>query len=154
MKINKYLFIIMLIVILCILYYCFFHKTIENLESEEESTEESTEITERQSALQKIIDEFSGTIRQQIKDMIFSKTSESKKEIDDALQKNEELRNVVDSENTSDVELRQRIRNLINTIEKDIQSVEATADFNVKRGISVEIEEQDKIRSIVNKYIT
>ena len=150
MKINKYLFIIMLIVILCILYYCFFHKTIENLESEEESTE----ITERQSALQKIIDEFSGTIRQQIKDMIFSKTSESKKEIDDALQKNEELRNVVDSENTSDVELRQRIRNLINTIEKDIQSVEATADFNVKRGISVEIEEQDKIRSIVNKYIT
>ena len=150
MKINKYLFIIILIVILCILYYCFYNKTIENLESEEESTE----ITERQSALQKIIDEFSGTVRQQIKDMIFSKTSESKKEIDDALQKNEELRNVVDSENTSDVELRQRIRNLINTIEKDIQSAEATADFNVKRGISVEIEEQDKIRSIVNKYIT
>ena len=89
-----------------------------------------------------------------MKDMIFSKTSESKKEIDDALQKNEELRNVVDSENTSDVELRQKIRNLINTIEKDIQSVEATADFNVKRGISVEIEEQDKIRSIVNKYIS
>ena len=150
MKINKYLFIIILIVILCILYYCFYNKTIENLESEEESTE----ITERQSALQKIIDEFSGTIRQQIKDMIFSKTNESKKEINDALQKNEELRNVVDSENTSDVELRQKIRNLINTIEKDIQSVEATADFNVKRGISVEIEEQDKIRSIVNKYIT
>ena len=150
MKINKYLFIIILIVILCILYFCFFHKTIENLESEEESTE----ITEKQSALQKIIDEFSGTVRQQMKDMIFSKTNESKKEIDDALQKNEELRNVVDSENTSDVELRQRIRNLINTIEKDIQSVEATADFNVKRGISVEIEEQDKIRSIVNKYIT
>ena len=150
MKINKYLFIIILIVILCILYYCFFHKTIENLESEEESTE----ISQKQSALQKIIDEFSGTIRQQIKDMIFSKTSESKKEIDDALQKNEELRNVVDSENTSDVELRQKIRNLINTIEKDIQSVEATADFNVKRGISVEIEEQDKIRSIVNKYIS
>ena len=150
MKINKYLFIIILIVILCILYFCFFHKIIENLESEEESTE----ITERQSALQKIIDEFSGTVRQQMKDMIFSKTNESKKEIDDALQKNEELRNVVDSENTSDVEFRQRIRNLINTIEKDIQSAEATADFNVKRGISVEIEEQDKIRSIVNKYIT
>ena len=150
MKINKYLFIIILIVILCILYYCFFHKTIENLESEEESTE----ITERQSALQKIIDEFSGTIRQQIKDMIFSKTNESKKEIDDALQKNEELRNVVDNENTSDVELRQKIRNLINSIEKDIQSVEATADFNVKRGISIEIDEEDKIRSIVNKYIT
>ena len=150
MKINKYLFIIILIVILCILYFCFFHKTIENLESEEESTE----ITEKQSALQKIIDEFSGTVRQQIKDMIFSKTSESKKEIDDALQKNEELRNVVDSENTSDVEFRQRIRNLINTIEKDIQSAEATADFNVKRGISIEIDEEDKIRSIVNKYIT
>lgn len=150
MKINKYLFIIILIVILCILYYCFYNKTIENLESEEESTE----ISQEQSALQKIIDEFSGTIRQQIKDMIFSKTNESKKEINDALQKNEELRNVVDSENTSDVELRQKIRNLINTIEKDIQSVEATADFNVKRGISVEIEEQDKIRSIVNKYIT
>ena len=150
MKINKYLFIIILIVILCILYYCFYNKTIENLESEEESTE----ITERQSALQKIIDEFSGTVRQQIKDMIFSKTSESKKEIDDALQKNEELRNVVDSENTSDVEFRQRIRNLINTIEKDIQSAEATADFNVKRGISIEIDEEDKIRSIVNKYIT
>ncbi len=154
MKINKYLFIIILIVILCILYFCFFHKTIENLESEEESTEESREITERQSALQKIIDEFSGTVRQQIKDMIFSKTNESKKEIDDALQKNEELRNVVDNENTSDVELRQKIRNLINTIEKDIQSVEATADFNVKRGISIEIDEEDKIRSIVNKYIT
>jgi hypothetical protein len=150
MKINKYLFITCLIVILCILYYCFFHKTIENLESEEESTE----ISQKQSALQKIIDEFSGTVRQQIKDMIFSKTSESKKEIDDALQKNEELRNVVDSENTSDVELRQKIRNLINTIEKDIQSVETTADFNVKRGISVEIDEQDKIRSIVNKYIS
>jgi hypothetical protein len=119
-----------------------------------ESEEESTEISQKQSALQKIIDEFSGTVRQQIKDMIFSKTSESKKEIDDALQKNEELRNVVDSENTSDVELRQKIRNLINTIEKDIQSVEATADFNVKRGISVEIDEQDKIRSIVNKYIS
>ena len=150
MKINKYLFIIILIVILCILYYCFYNKTIENLESEEESTE----ITERQSALQKIIDEFSGTVRQQIKDMIFSKTNESKKEIDDALQKNEELRNVVDNENTSDVELRQKIRNLINSIEKDIQSVEATADFNVKRGISIEIDEEDKIRSIVNKYIT
>ena len=150
MKINKYLFIIILIVILCILYFCFFHKTIENLESEEESTE----ITEKQSALQKIIDEFSGTVRQQMKDMIFSKTNESKKEIDDALQKNEELRNVVDSENTSDVEFRQRIRNLINTIEKDIQSAEATADFNVKRGISIEIDEEDKIRSIVNKYIT
>ena len=154
MKINKYLFIIILIVILCILYFCFFHKTIENLESEEESTEESTEITERQSALQKIIDEFSGTVRQQMKDMIFSKTNESKKEIDDALQKNEELRNVVDNENTSDVELRQKIRNLINSLEKDIQSVEATADFNVKRGISIEIDEEDKIRSIVNKYIT
>ena len=150
MKINKYLFIIILIVILCILYYCFYNKTIENLESEEESTE----ITERQSALQKLIDEFSGTVRQQMKDMIFSKTNESKKEIDDALQKNEELRNVVDSENTSDENLRQKIRNLIDTIEKDIQSVEATADFNVKRGISIEIDEEDKIRSIVNKYIT
>jgi RNase adaptor protein for sRNA GlmZ degradation len=150
MKINKYLFIIILIVILCILYYCFYNKTIENLESEEESTE----ITERQSALQKLIDEFSGTVRQQMKDMIFSKTNESKKEINDALQKNEELRNVVDSENTSDENLRQKIRNLIDTIEKDIQSVEATADFNVKRGISIEIDEEDKIRSIVNKYIT
>ena len=135
-------------------YFCFFHKTIENLESEEESTEESTEITERQSALQKLIDEFSGTVRQQMKDMIFSKTNESKKEIDDALQKNEELRNVVDNENTSDENLRQKIRNLINSLEKDIQSVEATADFNVKRGISIEIDEEDKIRSIVNKYIT
>lgn len=150
MKINKYLFIIILIVILCVLYYCFLNKTVENLESEEESTE----ITQKQLNLQKIIDEFSGSLRQQMKDMIFSKTSESKKEIDDVLQKNEELRNVVDSENMSDDVLRQKIRNLINTIEKDIQSVEATADFNVKRGISIEINEQDKIRSIVNKYIT
>ena len=150
MKINKYLFIIILIVILCILYFCFFHKTIENLESEEETSE----IKQKQSALQKLIDEFSGSVRKQMKDMIFSKTSESKKEIDDALQKNEELRNVVDSENTSDENLRQKIRNLINSIEKDIQSVEATVDFNVKRGISIEIDEQDKIRSIVNKYIS
>jgi biopolymer transport protein ExbB/TolQ len=150
MKINKYLFLIILIVILCILYFCFFHKTIENLESEEETSE----LKQKQSALQKLIDEFSGSVRQQMKDMIFSKTNESKKEIDDALQKNEELRNVVDNENTSDENLRQKIRNLINSLEKDIQSVEATADFNVKRGISIEIDEEDKIRSIVNKYIT
>ena len=150
MKINKYLFIIILIVILCILYCCFSNKTIENLESEEESSE----ITQKQLNLQKIIDEFSGTLRKQIKDMIFSKTSESKKDIDDALQKNTELReNIEASEDMSDDELTQKIDNLISVIEKDIQAAESTADFNVRRGISVEIDEQDKIRSIVNKYL-
>ena len=150
MKINKYLFIIILIVILCILYYCFYNKTIENLESEQESAE----IAQKQSALQKIIDEFSGSVRQQIKDMIFSKTSESKKDIDDALQKNTDLReNIEASEDMSDDELTQKIDNLISVIEKDIQAVESTANFNVRRGISIEIDEQDKIRSIVNKYL-
>ena len=42
---------------------------------------------------------------------------------------------------------------VISVIEKDIQAAESTADFNVRRGISVEIDEQDKIRSIVNKYL-
>ena len=44
-------------------------KTIENLESEEESSE----ITQKQLNLQKIIDEFSGTLRKQIKDITDNK---------------------------------------------------------------------------------
>ena len=42
---------------------------------------------------------------------------------------------------------------LINEIDQDIQGYNATKEFDVTRGITVEIHEQDKIRSIVNKYL-
>jgi hypothetical protein len=150
MKNNRLLFIFIIIVILCILFYCFQSKIIENLESTEESTEEST----KQSRMQEIINEFTGTLSKQIRDMINAQTSEGNKKIDSALKKENELVQQIESEkDTTDEELTKQLDNLINIIDMDVKKYNANIDNDLKYGISVEIGDQDKIRSIVNKYL-
>ena len=114
MKNNNYLFIIILIVIFYILYYCFFNQIIENLES----AEESSETAQKQLNLQQIIDKFSGTLRQQMKNLIFSKTSESKNEIDNVLQQNTELNQTIEKEVTPQIMgMIKKVEHLVKVVE-------------------------------------
>ena len=163
MKINKYLFIIILIVILCVLFYCFYNTSLENMEDSEdkqkteevEEEEEDPELKKKQLNLQEVVNKFSGSLYKQIRDMIYSQTEESKKEIDNIIKQNSEIVNEIESEgNNIDDELEQKIGKLINMIDMDLGKTDAALQFNSKEGVTIEIEEQDKIRSIVNKYLT
>jgi hypothetical protein len=167
MKTNKFLFVFIIIVILCILFYCFQSKIIETLESTEESndnTEESNdnteeniddpELTKKQSGLQEIINNFTGTLSKQIKDMINTQTSEGNKKVDSAIEKENELVQQIESEeDTTDEEFTKKIKNLINIIDMDVKKYNASIDSDINHGISIEIGDQDKIQSIFNKYL-
>ena len=160
MKTNKFLFVFIIIVILCILFYCFQSKIIETLESTEESndnTEENIddpELTKKQSGLQEIINNFTGTLSKQIKDMINTQTSEGNKKVDSAIEKENELVQQIESEeDTTDEEFTKKINNLINILNMDVKKYNASIDSDINHGISIEIGDQDKIQSIFNKYL-
>lgn len=150
MKINKYLFIIIVIAILCILYYCFSSKTIENLDVEKEEPE----LVDTRLTLQETINQITDTISKEVKDMIFSQTAEANKAVDENIkQKIESIDNAESEKEDTEDEITKKVDALINEIDQDIQGYNATKEFDVTRGITVEIHEQDKIRSIVNKYL-
>ncbi len=150
MKINKYLFIIIVIAILCILYYCFSSKTIENLDAEKEEPE----LVDTRLTLQETINQITDTISKEVKDMIFSQTTEANKAVDENIkQKIESIESAESEKEDTEDEITKKVDALINEIDQDIQGYNATKEFDVTRGITVEIHEQDKIRSIVNKYL-
>tara|TARA_B110000008_G_C16965552_1_gene561843 strand:- start:867 stop:1364 length:498 start_codon:yes stop_codon:yes gene_type:complete len=165
MKNINYLFILIIIVILSI--SCWFSNEkifegLEGLEGLEDASPESQPIIEsspegldKQSNLQETIENYSSSVYQQIKDMIFSKTTEGEKDTIEQIKKNEELINKIDlNENSTDEEVRNKINQLINYSNMKIQKYKTQLDNNIQYGVSVEIDERDKIRSIVNKYLT
>lgn len=157
---NNFLFVFIIIVILCILFYCFQSKIIETLESPEENIDDpeenidDPELTKKQSRLQEIINNFTGTLAKQIKDMINTQTSEGNKKVDSAIEKENELVQQIESEeDTTDEEFTKKINNLINILNMDVKKYNASIDSDINYGISVEIGDQDKIQSIFNKYL-
>ena len=165
MKNINYLFILIIIVILSI--SCWFSNEkifegLEGLEGLEDASpepqpiiESSPEGLDKQSNLQETIENYSSSVYQQIKDMIFSKTTEGEKDAIEQIKKNEELINKIDlNENSTDEEVRNKINQLINYSNMKIQKYKTQLDNNIQYGVSVEIDERDKIRSIVNKYLT
>ena len=162
MKNINYLFILIIIVILSISCWFSNEKIFEGLEGLEDASPESQTIIEsspegldKQSNLQETIENYSSSVYQQIKDMIFSKTTEGEKDAIEQIKKNEELINKIDlNENSTDEEVRNKINQLINYSNMKIQKYKTQLDNNIQYGVSVEIDERDKIRSIVNKYLT
>ena len=158
MKNINYLFILIIIVILGISCWFSNEKILEGLEdtSPESQTiiESSPEGLDKQSNLQETIENYSSSVYQQIKDMIFYKTAEGEKDAIEQINKNEEMINTIDlNENSTDEEVRNKINQLINYSNMEIQKYKTQLNNNIQYGVSVEIDEQDKIRSIVNKYL-
>lgn len=145
MKNIQYLFIFILIVILSIS-FCFYHNTgIESLETQEQ----------QQQTIQEIIENYTGDLYKKVKDMITTKTSEGEKLVNEKIKTNKEVMDNLMENSTSDKqELIKKTDALLDRLKAKRQKHELSKMNNIKYGIAVEIDEKEKIQSIVNKYLT
>lgn len=147
---NNYLFLI------CILFFVliwsiWYYVLIEPMES---TTNESTTDEQKVSKLQEIIEQFSTEIAESIRNLIFTKTREGEEKVtEDIANKDQQIENIInDAKNTNQEidskALKEKIQKMIleqETLMREEQTTE---------GVTVEIlNEQEKVRSIVNKYI-
>lgn len=147
---NNYLFLI------CILFFVliwsiWYYVLIEPMES---TTNESTTDEQKVSKLQEIMEQFSTEIAESIRNLIFTKTGEGEEKVtQDIANKDQQIENIInDAKNTNQEidskALKEKIQKMIleqETLMREEQTTE---------GVSVEIlNEQEKVRSIVNKYI-
>jgi len=145
MKNIQYLFIFILIVILSIS-FCFYHNTgIESLETQEQ----------QQQTIQEIIENYTGDLYKKVKDMITTKTSEGEKLVNEKIKTNKEVMDNLMENSTSDKqELIKKTDALLDRLKAKRQKHELSKMNNIKYGIAIEIDEKEKIQSIVNKYLT
>lgn len=147
---NNYLFLI------CILFFVliwsiWYYVLIEPMES---TTNESTTDEQKVSKLQEIMEQFSTEIAESIRNLIFTKTREGEEKVtEDIANKDQQIENIInDAKNTNQEidskALKERIQKMI-LEQETLMREEQTAE-----GVSVEIlNEQEKVRSVVNKYI-
>ena len=145
MKNIKYLFIFILIIILSTL-FCFNLGIVkEGIEGQEE----------QQQTIQEIIENYTGDLYKKVKDMIATKTSDGEKLVDEKIKTNKEVMDNLMENSTSDKEdLIKKTDELLDKLEVKKQKYNLNRMNNIKYGITVEIDEKDKIQSIVNKYLT
>ena len=143
MKNIQYLFIFILIIVLSTL-FCF------NLGI----VKEGIEGQEEQQTIQEIIENYTGDLYKKVKDMIATKTSDGEKLVDEKIKTNKEVMNNLMENSTSDKEdLIKKTDALLDKLEVKKQKSNLNRMNNIKYGITVEIDEKEKIQSIVNKYL-
>ena len=144
MKNIQYLFIFILIIVLSTL-FCF------NLGI----VKEGIEGQEEQQTIQEIIENYTGDLYKKVKDMIATKTSDGEKLVNEKIKTNKEVMDNLMENSTSDKEdLIKKTDELLDKLEVKKQKSNLNRMNNIKYGITVEIDEKDKIQSIVNKYLT
>lgn len=147
---NNYLFLI------CILFFVliwsiWYYVLIEPMES---TTNESPSDEQKISKLQEIMEQFSTEIAESIRNLIFTKTREGEEKVtEDIANKDQQIENIInDAKNTNQEidskALKEKIQKMI------LEQETLMREEQTSEGIGVEIlNEQEKVRSIVNKYI-
>ena len=147
---NNYLFLI------CILFFVliwsiWYYVLIEPMES---TTNESPSDEQKISKLQEIMEQFSTEIAESIRNLIFTKTREGEEKVtEDIANKDQQIENIInDAKNTNQEidskALKEKIQKMI------LEQETLMREEQTSEGVSVEIlNEQEKVRSIVNKYI-
>ena len=147
---NNYLFLI------CILFFVliwsiWYYVLIEPMES---TTNESPSDEQKISKLQEIMEQFSTEIAESIRNLIFTKTREGEEKVtEDIANKDQQIENIInDAKNTNQEidskALKEKIQKMI------LEQETLMREEQTSEGINVEIlNEQEKVRSIVNKYI-
>lgn len=147
---NNYLFLI------CILFFVliwsiWYYVLIEPMET---TKDVSTSDEKKISKLQEIMEQFSTEIAESIRNLIYTKTGEGEERVtEDIANKDKEIENIInDAKNTNQEidskALKEKIQKLI------LEQETFMREEQTSNGINVEIlNEQEKVRSIVNKYI-
>jgi glycerate-2-kinase len=120
----------------------------------ESTTNESTTDEQKVSKLQEIMEQFSTEIAESIRNLIFTKTREGEEKVtEDIANKEQQIENIInDAKNTNQEidskALKEKIQKMI------LEQETLMREEQTSEGINVEIlNEQEKVRSIVNKYI-
>jgi len=153
---NNYLFLICILVFVLI-WSIWYYVLIESMETPELTpNSESIENTEKVSQLQEIMEKFSSDIAETIRNLIFTKTSEGEEIVkEDIAEQEQQIQNIQDDAKNTNKDITVDANALLENIKKKILEEETRMqEEETSRGISVEIlNEQEKVRSIVNKYI-
>jgi hypothetical protein len=126
----------------------------EDSPGEESQNDDSNEDEKKVSRLQEIMTKFSSDIAENIRKLISTKTSEGEEKVtQDISNKDEQIQNIIDdakntNQNIDSTALKDKIQKMILEEETRIREEQTS------QGVNIEIlNEQEKIRSIVNKYI-
>jgi GTPase involved in cell partitioning and DNA repair len=143
---NNYFFLISVIMIV-IIWSAWYYVLIEPMDTNDQSA-----VTK----LQEIMESFSKDVAEKMRNLIFTKTAEGEEVINKNIAEHEQqLQYIADNATKTNEELQQQARELIDLVDKMIIEEQARQnEFNANSGVAIEILEQsDKVRSIVNKYI-
>jgi len=149
---NNYLFL------LCILFFVliwsiWYYYVVEPMES---PTSETLEDKQALTKLQEIMEKFSSDIAESVRNVIFTKTAEGEELVNkDSEEENKEVQNIIDDINNTNTESTIDVDELLITLEKMILEEETQLhELESNQGVGIEIlNEQEKVRSLVNKYI-
>ena len=153
---NNYLFLICILGFVLI-WSIWYYVLIEPMGTTELTpNSESIDNTEKVSQLQEIMEKFSSDIAETIRNLIFTKTSEGEEIVkEDIAEQEQQIQNIEDGAKNTNKDITVDANALLENIKKKILEEETRMqEEETSRGISVEIlNEQEKVRSIVNKYI-
>ena len=153
---NNYLFLICILVFVLI-WSIWYYVLIESMETPELTpNSESIDNTEKVSQLQEIMEKFSSDIAETIRNLISTKTSEGEKMVkEDIAEQEQQIQHIEDDAKNTNKDITVDADALLENIKKKILEEETRMrEEETSRGIGVEIlNEQEKVRSIVNKYI-
>ena len=149
---NNYLFL------LCILFFVliwsiWYYYVVEPMES---PTSETLDDKEALTKLQEIMEKFSSDIAESVRNVIFTKTSEGEEIVkEDIAEQEQQIQNIQDDAKNTNKDITVDANALLENIKKKILEEETRMrEEETSQGLSVEIlNEQEKVRSIVNKYI-
>ena len=149
---NNYLFL------LCILFFVliwsiWYYYVVEPMES---PTSETLEDKQALTKLQEIMEKFSSDIAESVRNVIFTKTAEGEELVNkDSEEENKEVQNIIDDINNTNTESTIDVDELLITLEKMILEEETQLhELESNQGVGIKIlNEQEKVRSLVNKYI-
>ena len=149
---NNYLFL------LCILFFVliwsiWYYYVVEPMES---PTSETLEDKQALTKLQEIMEKFSSDIAESVRNVIFTKTAEGEELVNkDSEEENKKVQNIIDDTNNTNTESTIDVDELLITLEKMILEEETQLhELESNQGVGIEIlNEQEKVRSLVNKYI-
>ena len=149
---NNYLFL------LCILFFVliwsiWYYYVVEPMES---PTSETLEDKQALTKLQEIMEKFSSDIAESVRNVIFTKTAEGEELVNkDSEEENKEVQNIIDDIKNTNTESTIDVDELLITLEKMILEEETQLhELESNQGVGIEIlNEQEKVRSVVNKYI-
>jgi GTPase involved in cell partitioning and DNA repair len=143
---NNYFFLISVIMIV-IIWSAWYYVLIEPMDTNDQSAVNK---------LQEIMESFSKDVAEKMRNLIFTKTAQGEEVINKNIAEHEQqLQYIADNATKTNEELQQQARELIDLVDKMIIEEQARQnEFNANSGVAIEILEQsDKVRSIVNKYI-